>query len=244
MQKFTPYFLTLSENQKRGAVESIIFSAEEPLKIELLFEILFEKDELDKIEIKAGRIEKPFEHKEFASYVFDNFSWSESHIKDIIASINRELEVENRAIRIVDYAGGYTFTTKPEYGVYVAKLINTKNRKRLSPASLEVLSIIAYKQPISKSAVEEIRGVNSNELVNTLLEKNLIRISGRSKGIGKALLYSTTDDFLKLFALNSLNELPKLKEIEEIASTLKDEEPDNQIVIDIDSDEEEDKDLE
>ncbi|MDC1067974.1 SMC-Scp complex subunit ScpB [Candidatus Kapabacteria bacterium] len=233
MIKFTPYFLTLSENQKRQAIEAIIFSSAEPLDIKTLFEILFEKDILDKELIKNGKQDKPLAHLEFTSIIFNDFSWSEAHFIDIISSINKELEIENRAFTILNYAGGYQFGIKNEFGNYVAKLYNQKSKKKLSRAALESLSIIAYKQPISKPSVEEIRGVNSNEVVNSLLEKKLIRIAGRSKSIGKSLLYSTTDEFLKLFALNSLDDLPKLKELEDITIN-KQESVDDQISINVD----------
>jgi segregation and condensation protein B len=231
MNNYYPYFLTLSEQQKRQAVEAVVFSSDEPLSLELLFEVLFEKDEFDRILIKSNKIDKPLTHKEFASIIFDEYSWSESHLKDIIRSLNEEFEVENRAIRIVDYAGGYSFTTKAEFGQMVARFYNRKSKKKLSKAALEVLAIIAYKQPISKPGVEEIRGVNSNEVVNSLLEKDLIKIAGRSKSLGKSLLYATSDNFLKLFALNSIDDLPKLKEIEELATPK--EIPDNQVTIDL-----------
>lgn len=233
MSNFTPYFLTLSENQKRQAVEAIVFASDEPLGLDLLFEILFEKDEIDKEIIRSGKQDKPLAHKEFASLIFDKYSWSESHIKDILSSINKELEVENRAMRIVDFAGGFQFVTKEDHGKYIAKLYNRKANKKLSKAALEALAIIAYKQPISKPGIEEIRGINSNEVVNSLLEKNLIRIAGRSKTIGKSLLYATNDEFLKLFALNSLDDLPKLKEIEEISTKEETEDLDNQVEIEL-----------
>ncbi|MEJ2614592.1 MAG: SMC-Scp complex subunit ScpB [Ignavibacteriaceae bacterium] len=91
-----------------------------------------------------------------------------------------------------------------------------KSKRRLSQAALETLAIIAYKQPITKPEIESIRGVNSDYMLNTLLEKDLITISGRAETIGRPLLYVTTNEFLKYFGLNNINDLPKPREIDEI----------------------------
>ena len=106
---------------------------------------------------------------------------------------------------------GYLFATKPEYAKYVGYLSSEKSKRRLSQAALETLAIIAYKQPITKPELESIRGVNSDYILNTLLEKNLIAIKGRAETIGRPLLYATTDEFLKYFGLNKLSDLAKTK---------------------------------
>jgi segregation and condensation protein B len=98
----------------------------------------------------------------------------------------------------------------------VGYLSSEKSKRRLSQAALETLSIIAYKQPLTKPELESIRGVNSDYILNTLLEKNLITISGRAETVGRPLLYSTTSEFLKYFGLNKLSDLPKPREMEEI----------------------------
>jgi segregation and condensation protein B len=158
------------------------------------------------------------EHKEDNSRRPTNEA--EEWIEGLIAELNAELEATARAFRVVSLAReggkGFQFATNPEHGELLARLVKSKSKKRLSKAGLETLAIIAYRQPISKPEVEIIRGVSSSEIINRLLEKNLITIVGRSESVGKPLLYGTTDEFLRLFGLHSLADLPKPREIEEL----------------------------
>ncbi len=137
-------------------------------------------------------------------------------VDNSIEELNKKYEEENRAVHILKIAGGYVFATRPEFAKYVGFLSSEKSKRRLSQAALETLSIIAYKQPITKPELETIRGVNSDYILNTLLEKNLINITGRAETIGRPLLYGTTEEFLKYFGLNKISDLPKPREIEEI----------------------------
>ncbi len=137
-------------------------------------------------------------------------------VTEIINELNNEYSDSGRSIRIVGIAGGYLFATKEEYSKYIGFLSTEKSKRRLSQAALETLSIIAYKQPITKPEIESIRGVNSDYVIATLLEKKIITISGRAETIGRPLLYSTTKEFLIYFGLNSIKDLPKPREIEEI----------------------------
>ncbi len=141
---------------------------------------------------------------------------SSSDVEKCVDEINTSYEENNTSYRIIRIADGYLFATRPEYAKYVGYLSSEKSKRRLSQAALETLAIIAYKQPITKPELESIRGVNSDYILNTLLEKNLITIKGRAETIGRPLLYATTDEFLKYFALNKLSDLPKPREIEEI----------------------------
>ena len=134
--------------------------------------------------------------------------------------INQDLINTGRPYQIVNYANGYQFATLGHYGQYIYNFLKSKTKRRLSQAALETLSIIAYRQPITKAEVEQIRGVNSGEIINSLVEKNLVRIVGRKEVLGKPLLFGTTQDFLKIFGLRSLEDLPKLREIDEIAEEL------------------------
>ncbi len=137
-------------------------------------------------------------------------------INSAIDLLNQEYETSGRAVKIVKIAGGYLFATREEFAKYIGYLSSEKTKRRLSQAALETLAIIAYKQPITKPELESIRGVNSDYILATLLDKKLITISGRAETIGRPLLYTTTDEFLKYFGLNSLSDLPKPREIEEI----------------------------
>lgn len=137
-------------------------------------------------------------------------------IENVVDELNKKYTEGNNSFRIVKIANGYLFATTKEYAKYVGYLSSEKTRRRLSHAALETLSIIAYKQPITKPELETIRGVNSDHIISSLLEKNLITIKGRSESIGRPLLYATTDEFLKYFGLNTLSDLPKPREIEDI----------------------------
>ena len=141
---------------------------------------------------------------------------STNDIENAVEQLNNKYSEGNHSFRIVNIANGYLFATSEEYAKYVGYLSSEKTKRRLSPAALETLSIIAYKQPMTKPELETIRGVNSDHIISSLLEKNLITIKGRSESIGRPLLYSTTDEFLKYFGLNNLSDLPKPRELEDI----------------------------
>jgi len=146
----------------------------------------------------------------------DDIQISPEEIDRAVEELNNSYSANNTSFRIVKIANGYLFATTEQYAKYVGFLSSEKTKRRLSQAALETLSIIAYKQPLTKPELETIRGVNSDHILNSLLEKNLISIKGRADTIGRPLLYSTTDDFLKYFGLNNLSDLPKPRELEEI----------------------------
>jgi len=108
--------------------------------------------------------------------------------------------------------GGYQFLTKPAYQASIGILLKQQSKRRLSNSALETLSIIAYKQPVTKSEVENIRGVNCDYAVQKLLEKGLVEIKGKSDGIGRPLLYGTSPSFMEYFGINDLSELPTPKD--------------------------------
>jgi len=131
-------------------------------------------------------------------------------VKGIIAGLIQRYSTS--PLEIKEIAGGYLMTTRARYASWVKKLYQGKITLKLSQAALETLSIVAYKQPISRTEIEEIRGVEVTGVLETLLEKNLIRVCGRKEGVGRPLLYGTTDKFLRYFGLKSLVELPPLEE--------------------------------
>ena len=139
-----------------------------------------------------------------------------SDIENCVNSLNENYLSQNNAFNILKIANGYLFATTEDNAKYVGYLSSERTKRRLSPAALETLSIIAYKQPITKPELESIRGVNSDHILSSLLEKYLIAITGRADSVGRPLLYGTTDEFLKYFGLNNLTDLPKPREIEEI----------------------------
>ncbi len=137
-------------------------------------------------------------------------------IRTTIDELNGEYAKQDRPYRILSIAGGFQFATLPEYAEWLGKLYKEQARRRLSQSGVETLAIIAYKQPITKSEIEKIRGVNCDYVLKTLLEKELVTITGRAETVGRPLLYGTTKEFLKHFGLNDVTDLPRPREIEEI----------------------------
>lgn len=148
-----------------------------------------------------------------------------SQIQKIVEELNAEYEERQNAFQITRIGGGYQFITRPQFSKYIKKYYKGRSRSRLSRAGLEALAIIAFKQPISRPEIDAIRGVNSDGVVRTLLERNLIYISGRSENIGRPLLYNTSSEFLQYFGINDVSELPKPKEIEDLLGGAQEELP-------------------
>jgi len=200
-------FLQLNQTEQKQIIEALIFSSDQSLTLEDILNSLIVKG------VQNGSNDQFSIKDEFIQNNQDLIDLFEK----IIEKINIELALTNRPFGIVESGGAYQYAVRAEYGELLQQVSRHKIKKRLSPAALEVLAIVAYKQPVSKPEIEQIRGVNSNEIVNSLLEKNFIGISGKSDTLGKPLLYSTTDEFLRTFGMSNLNELPKLKEFEELA---------------------------
>jgi segregation and condensation protein B len=129
-----------------------------------------------------------------------------------VSRLKKDFEDPSRGLELVEVAGGYQFRTKPKWGEWVNRLKKVKAVK-LSQSALETLAIIAYRQPVIRPGIEEIRGVDSGWVLRTLMEKGLIKIVGRKDIPGRPIVYGTTQGFLELFGLSSLSELPTLKEI-------------------------------
>lgn len=137
-------------------------------------------------------------------------------VHSAVEELNKKYDENGNSFKIRKIANGFIFATTEINAKYVGFLSSEKSKRRLSQAALETLAIIAYKQPVTKPELEQIRGVNSDYILITLLEKNLITITGRAETIGRPLLYGTTTEFLKYFGLYNLSDLPKPREIEEI----------------------------
>lgn len=137
-------------------------------------------------------------------------------IERLVNELITEYSLKNSGLFIVEVAGGIQMVTKPASAPWIKKLLATAVPTRLSQQSLETLAIIAYKQPIIKAEIEAIRGVNSDGVVKTLLERRLIKILGRKEVPGRPLMYGTTKEFLQSFGLKDLSELPTLKEFQEM----------------------------
>ncbi|MFA7288417.1 MAG: SMC-Scp complex subunit ScpB [Melioribacteraceae bacterium] len=175
----------------KSVIESLIFASDEPISASLIVNAIKEIDGED-IDI------------------------NKKDIDETVNELNVKYSSNDASFQILKIAEGFIFGTKTNHAKYVGYLSTEKSKRRLSSAALETLAIIAYKQPMTKPELETIRGVNSDYILNNLLEKNLVTIKGRAETIGRPLLYVTTDDFLKYFGLNTISDLPKPREIEEI----------------------------
>lgn len=195
--KNKPTFLSLNKildlEKIEQHIEALIFSAENPIGI---------------AEIK-GCLEE----------VFDILIPDEI-IQEGMNHLIEKYKDEHYSFCIFPVAGGYQFMTKGAFHNTVGTFLKQSSKKRLSKAALETLSIIAYKQPVTKHAVESIRGVNCDYAIQKLLEKELILIIGRSETIGKPLLYGTSEKFMEYFGLNSLTDLPVLKDVTQVENEI------------------------
>ncbi len=130
-----------------------------------------------------------------------------------VAALNKVYETTKRSFRIEQLAGGWQILTLPKYAEIAAAMNKARQQTRLSPAALETLAIVAYKQPVLKADVEAIRGVACGEVIRALMERKLVKITGRSEELGRPMLYGTTKSFLEVFGLSNLKDLPKVEEL-------------------------------
>ncbi|MGR3219206.1 MAG: SMC-Scp complex subunit ScpB [Candidatus Anammoxibacter sp.] len=166
----------------KSAVEAILFATDEPISARKLSEILGDSN--------TGK----------------------EDISVIIEQLKIEYEVAEKGFRIEEIANGYQILSRPEYHEWISKLLKKKREVKISHASLETLSIIAYKQPVLRIDIESIRGVQSGQMVRTLIDMGLVKITGRADVIGRPLLYGTTKKFLEHFGLNSIKDLPLVED--------------------------------
>jgi segregation and condensation protein B len=174
-------------------IEALIFSSEQSIRVEEIMYCLqasFERD------------------------------FTKEEINDCLYNIKTKYQDENLAIELVNMANGYQFLTKKDYHAVISLLQMQRSKKKLSPAALETLAIIAYKQPVTKLEIEQIRGVNSEYSIQKLLEKELIAIVGKSETVGRPILYSPSPQFMDYFGINSLNELPQIKEFTDNSASI------------------------
>lgn len=174
----------------KSVVEAIIFSTPEPVSLSGL-----------RIVISAKA---------------DGFEPTDDELMEVIDSLNQDYESGDRVFRIKPVAGGFSFATKAEYYPWLEHIQHENAFRKISQTALETLAIVAYKQPVTKPEIDHIRGVDSGYVVRQLLEKGLVDVAGRYDSPGRPLLYKTSNGFLRHFGLNSIDELPKPREIEEI----------------------------
>ncbi len=158
---------------------------------------------------------EPISLKEIQNCLMEMFEADipEENILEAIEKLQQKYKQDIYAFQIYQMGGGYQFLTKPAYQSSISILLKQKSKKRLSNAALETLAIVAYKQPITKTEIEQIRGVNSDYAIQKLLEKELLVIKGKADAIGRPLLYGTSKKFMDYFGINSLKDLPQPKDI-------------------------------
>ncbi len=171
-------------------IEALIFASDEPISGSKIRDIIVENEE--QIEV------------------------TEETVGDFVDKLNERYDENGLSFRIEPLAGGYTFVTQKKYHYWLSVFQHENAYRKLSQSAIESLAIVAYRQPITKPEVDQIRGVDSGYILRQLMEKALIEVSGRADSPGKPLLYRTTKHFLKHFGINSVDELPKPREIDEI----------------------------
>ncbi len=137
-------------------------------------------------------------------------------IAESMDELRKEYEESGRAFQIAEVANGWQLTSRPDYAIWVDKLFESRGKARLSRPALETLAVVAYKQPVVRSSIESIRGVNVDGVLRTLMERDLVRIVGRADGPGRPLLFGTTKEFLLRFGISRISDLPKLEEVERL----------------------------
>ena len=139
-------------------------------------------------------------------------------LRKLIENLNEKYEANNSSFRIEQIAGGYQMLTLSCYNHWLKRLLRARSESRLSPAALETLAIVAYKQPVIRADVEAIRGVAVGAVLRSLMQKGLVKIVGRAEVLGRPMLYGTTKKFLQTFGLNTLKDLPKIEELKKPVS--------------------------
>lgn len=173
-----------------SVIEALIFASNEPISAAKIREIIVENEQ--------------------------NIEFDESTVDNFVQVLNERYESKGISFRIERVGGGYTFLTQKKYHYWLSIFQHENAYRKLSQSAIETLAIVAYRQPITKPEVDQIRGVDSGYILRQLMEKALIEVAGRGDGPGKPLLYKTSRHFLRHFGLNSVQDLPKPREIEEI----------------------------
>lgn len=180
----------MPELELSGIIEAIVFASPEPVSLATLKTVIAAKT--------------------------DGFEPSDENLLEVIGSLNDEYAESGRAFRLKQVAGGFSFATLEEFHPWLEHIQHENAFRKISQPALETLAIIAYKQPVTKPEIDHIRGVDSGYVVRQLLEKGLVDVAGRFDSPGRPLLYKTSDGFLRHFGLETIDELPKPREIEEI----------------------------
>jgi segregation and condensation protein B len=182
----------MEDHELKSIVESLLFVSTEPLTIDQLASVLAISSDRQQLAVRQ-------------------------RIFTVLQKLQEEYREMGRGLQLVEVAGGYQITTRPENAPWIKQLQTVRTATRLSRPALETLAIVTYRQPVTTPEVESIRGVDCSGVLKTLLERRLIKIVGRKEAVGKPMLYGTTREFLQYFGLRDISELPPLKDLQELA---------------------------
>ena len=185
----------MEDHELKSIVESLLFVSTEPLTIDQLASVLALSSDRQQLAVRQ-------------------------RIFTVLQKLQEEYREMGRGLQLVEVAGGYQITTRPENAPWIKQLQTVRTATRLSRPALETLAIVTYRQPVTTPEVESIRGVDCSGVLKTLLERRLIKIVGRKEAVGKPMLYGTTREFLQYFGLRDISELPPLKDLQELAQEL------------------------
>jgi segregation and condensation protein B len=190
----------------KGIVEAILFASSKPLSERQIVNIL-----------KKAAKATPLPETEALQEI------KEAQIVEVLQVLRADLEP--RGIQLQEVGGGYRFTTHPETVHWVRQLFDEPRSFKLSPSALETLAVIAYRQPATRSEMESVRGVSVDGVLDTLLERGMVRTAGRAEAPGRPVLYETTPEFLEIFGLRELNELPNVDELRKVLVKVTESQP-------------------
>jgi segregation and condensation protein B len=169
-------------------------------------------DEVKRIvEAVLFAVQEPISARKLSDIVGDTDA---KEIQEVIRQLREEYDTHDRVFQIEEIANGFQLLSRPEYHEWISKIRKKSSENKLSQQALETLAIIAYKQPIIRADIEAIRGVQSGQMIRTLVERCLVKITGRDEVLGRPLLYGTTTKFLDHFGLKSTKDLPKVEDME------------------------------
>ena len=195
-----------------AVIESLLIASEDPLSSSEIARLV--RNRLAELEDGVEDGEECDETETaFAKEVRQDSEIGEETVVDAIQTLNRKYERGKRSFSIAERSKGWKIFTRPEYGGFVRQLFPGLKPRRLSPPAMEALAIVAYRQPVTKASIEHVRGVSSDSIIQKLLDRELIKISGRADLPGRPLLYGTTDFFFEHFGIKSIDELPNSEEL-------------------------------
>ena len=201
--------------QLSAIVEALLLASQNPLTSDEIARLVRARV-AEAEDVKARETEEGKATADLPEWLTDLATTSSDHISQAIAAINQTYQETGRAFTVLERPKGWKLYTKVEYGDFVRQLFPGRKPERMSGPAMETLAIIAYRQPITKAAIEAVRGVACDGMIQKLLDRDLIRIGGRAELPGRPLLYETTDLFFEHFGIRSIDDLPNASELRKV----------------------------